>query len=318
MELYSLRHEGITPTSPAEVGVVQRSKRYYMTIAGAIAAVPVVILIIILFSMRGRVFFDLRARARRRSRARARRTLGPVELRLAARQRLRQGRRRHRSHARDGRARRCGRRSTRTTSAARKGDWDAQLKSIMAPQLAGLVDYATTGSEPTLEAAEEGGEGSRGSRRAAHGAAADRARHAGRDRSSSSSRSRCRNPAVQRAAVAVAGAAAQRARRLSRHARQGADVAGSRAAPHRVLVGAQPRRARQGAVLGGARPRSRCGGAPRAARRGLGGDDRRCTVGGERDRGAVRCRIVAAAQGAREGADPQARSRRIRSRRAPR
>src|SRR5690606_6304327 len=61
-ELYSLRHEGIEPSSPAEVEVVQRSKRHYMMIAGGIAAVPLVIVIAILVSMRGRVFFDLEAR----------------------------------------------------------------------------------------------------------------------------------------------------------------------------------------------------------------------------------------------------------------
>jgi HEAT repeat protein len=33
-----------------------------------------------------------------------------------------------------------------------KGSWDEIIKEIMAPQLAGLVDYATTGNEATLEA----------------------------------------------------------------------------------------------------------------------------------------------------------------------
>ena len=83
------------------------------------------------------------------------------------------------------------------------------------------------------------------------------------------------SPAVQRAAVAAAGAAAQRARRLPGHARAGADVAGLRAAPDRVLGGAHARRSRPCAVPERARSRPRCVGAARAARRGLGRGDRR-------------------------------------------
>ncbi|HLL25634.1 MAG TPA: ATP-binding protein, partial [Kofleriaceae bacterium] len=58
-ELIALRHEGIAPATPAELEVVQRSKRYYLTIVATIAAVPLVIVIIIWVSLRGRVYFDL-------------------------------------------------------------------------------------------------------------------------------------------------------------------------------------------------------------------------------------------------------------------
>ncbi|MCA9675381.1 MAG: ATP-binding protein, partial [Myxococcales bacterium] len=60
-ELRALRHEGIAPVTPAEQAVVQRSKRFYMAIAGAIAAVPIVILIVLWASNRGHFYYDLTA-----------------------------------------------------------------------------------------------------------------------------------------------------------------------------------------------------------------------------------------------------------------
>jgi len=150
-ELYSLRHEGIEPSSPAEVEVVARSKRYYMMVAGAIAAVPIVILLIILMSMRGRVFFDLEpapggdhilVRGGRSGLSSfgwlpgsgygdviadtglTRAMVAPEKWSQISGHDLGSG----------------------------KDGWAGELKSIMAPQLAGIVDYATTGSDATLDA----------------------------------------------------------------------------------------------------------------------------------------------------------------------
>jgi len=62
-ELRALRSEGIAPATAAELAVVERSKRYYLLIAGAIAAVPLILIIVIWVSLRGRVYFDLTPRA---------------------------------------------------------------------------------------------------------------------------------------------------------------------------------------------------------------------------------------------------------------
>ncbi|HET7499711.1 MAG TPA: AAA family ATPase, partial [Kofleriaceae bacterium] len=58
-ELRKLRNEGIAAVTPEEARVVERSKRYYMAVAAAIAAVPIALLILIWFSMHGRVYFAL-------------------------------------------------------------------------------------------------------------------------------------------------------------------------------------------------------------------------------------------------------------------
>ena len=316
MELYSLRHEGITPSSPAEVGVVQRSKRYYMMIAGAIAAVPIVILILILMSMRGRVFFDLEpapggdhvlVRGGRAGLSSFGWLPGSGYGKVIADTGL----------TRAMVAPEMWKKIDAHDLGTDKGDWGAQLKAIMAPQLAGLVDYATTGSRADARGTEEGGEGSRGPRRAAHGTSSDRARYAGRDRAR---RVVARDAESGRAARGGRGRRCGGAapRRLSRHAREGADVAGRRASPHRVLVGAQPRRARQGAVLGGARTRSRCSDPPRAAAEVSAAATDDAPSATNAIAVLVRCRIVAAAQGAREGADPQRTRAGCRSPRAPR
>jgi HEAT repeat protein len=208
-ELYSLRHEGITPTSGAELDVVNRSKRYYLTVAGAIAAVPLIILILILFSMRGRVFFDLEpapggdhvlVRGGRSGLSAFGWLPGSGYGKVVADTGL-----------------------TRAMVAPEKwkaidehdigsgrGDWDAQLKAIMAPQLAGLVEYATTGSDQTLAEL----------RKAAGKDPEDLAELLTRLQPIARGTKgeielvdqalQTPQPAVQRAAIAVAGAAAQR------------------------------------------------------------------------------------------------------------
>ncbi|MBA3462514.1 MAG: AAA family ATPase [Deltaproteobacteria bacterium] len=206
-ELRALRTEGIAAVTPDEQEVLDRSKRYYMMIAAAIAAAPLVILIIIWFSMRGRVYFDLEPQA------------GGDRIVV-----------------RGGRA---GLSSfhwlpggfgdeiadtglTRPMVAAEKwkqieghdiggsrADWDDLLPSLMDPQLAGLVDYATTGNEKTLEALkaaakdpEDLAELLTALRPIARGTPTEVALVEAALKTPS--------PAVQRAAVAVAGAAAQR------------------------------------------------------------------------------------------------------------
>jgi HEAT repeat protein len=62
-ELRALRAEGIGPVTPEEKAVVDRSKRFYLTIAGAIAAAPIVLLIIIWTMMRGHYYLDVEHRA---------------------------------------------------------------------------------------------------------------------------------------------------------------------------------------------------------------------------------------------------------------
>ncbi len=151
LELYSLRHEGIEPSSESEVDVITRSKRYYMMVAGAIAAVPLLILIIILFSMRGRVFFDLEpapggdhilVRGGRSGLSSFSWLPGSGYGRVVADTGL----------TRAMVAPEMWNRIAEHDLGSGKDDWAGQLKGIMAPQLAGLMDYATTGSEQTLEA----------------------------------------------------------------------------------------------------------------------------------------------------------------------
>jgi hypothetical protein len=207
-ELRALRSEGIAPATPAELDVVQRSKRYYLMILGAIAAVPLIIVIIIWISLAGRVYFDLTPRPG-----------GETVV------------------VRGGRAGLSGffwlpggygdeiadTGLTRAMVApeqwkaidshdlgASTGDWDEQLSAIMAPQLARLVDYATTGADSALaelkkatrDNPEDLAELLAALRAIARGTPAEVALIEGALKLPS--------PAVQRAAVAAAGAAARR------------------------------------------------------------------------------------------------------------
>ncbi|HUS33149.1 MAG TPA: HEAT repeat domain-containing protein [Kofleriaceae bacterium] len=208
LELYSLRHEGITPSSPQEVGVVQRSKRYYMTVAGAVAAVPIIILIIILFSMRGRVFFDLQPSPG-----------GDHVLVKGGRAGLSNfgwlpGSRYGNVYADTGLTRsmvapEAWKKIDSQDLGASRDDWDKQIKSIMAPQLAGLLDYATTGNEQTLESLKKA---AKDPEDLAELLTALRpiARGGPGEIKLVEEALKMPNPAVQRAAVMVAGAAAQR------------------------------------------------------------------------------------------------------------
>jgi HEAT repeat protein len=207
VELFKLRSEGIAAVTPEEASVVERSKRYYMTVAAAIAAVPIVLLVILWFAMRGRVYFDLAP--------------GPGGDHVVVR------------------AGRAGLHSffwlpggfgdkvadiglTRAMVAPEawkkidahdlggaRGGWAAQLPAVMAPQLAGLVEYATTGNEATLEALKKA---AKDPEDLAELLAALRpiARGSPGEIQLVEASLTTPSPAVQRAAVATAGSAAQR------------------------------------------------------------------------------------------------------------
>ncbi|HEU4613508.1 MAG TPA: HEAT repeat domain-containing protein, partial [Kofleriaceae bacterium] len=208
LELYSLRHEGLTPTSPPEVEVVERSKRYYMMVAGGIAAVPLVILIIILFSMRGRVFFDLEpapggehvlVRGGRSGLSSFGWLPGSGYGKVVADTGL----------TRAMVAPEMWKKIEDHDLGSAKGSWDGQLKSIMAPQLAGLVEYATTGSDQTLDKLRKAAKEHEDLAELL-GALRPIARGTPAEIQFVESALAMPQPAVQRAAVAVAGAAAQR------------------------------------------------------------------------------------------------------------
>ncbi|MGE0395814.1 MAG: AAA family ATPase [Kofleriaceae bacterium] len=206
-ELRALRTEGIAAVTPEEQAVVDRSKRYYMMVAGAIAAAPIVILIVIWFAMRGKVYFDLEPHA-----GGDRIVVRYGRAGLSSFHWLPGG---FGDEVAD-----TG--ITRPMAAAEAwkkidshdiggdaDDWDAQLRSLMAPQLGGLVDYATTGNEKALDALakaakdpEDLAELLASLRPIARGTATEVALV--------ESALKTQSPAVQRAAVAVAGAAAGR------------------------------------------------------------------------------------------------------------
>ncbi len=58
-EWMELRRDGIAPATAEEAGVVARTKRFYTIIAGAVAAVPILILILIYMSMSGSYYLDV-------------------------------------------------------------------------------------------------------------------------------------------------------------------------------------------------------------------------------------------------------------------
>ncbi|HEX3477009.1 MAG TPA: AAA family ATPase [Kofleriaceae bacterium] len=206
-ELRKLRSEGIAAVTPEEASVVERSKRYYMTIAAAIAAVPIAILILIWFAMHGRVYFALAP--------------GPGGDHVV----VRGGRAGLHAFfwlpggfgdevadtgltramvAPDAWNRVAGR-----DLGSSRGGWRDELPRVMAPELAGLVDYATTGNEATLEALhraakdpEDLAELLTALRPIARGSAAEVQLVEAALKTPA--------PAVQRAAVATAGSAAQR------------------------------------------------------------------------------------------------------------
>ncbi len=204
-ELRSLHAEGIAPVSPEEVALVKRSRAYYIAIAAVVAAAPLALLILLYILMTGQVYFDVQTRA------------GGDHVVL-----------------RDGRAGLSAfhwmgfgdvvadtglTRSMIAPEAWKRienhdlGDSSdtavARLPEIMAPSLAGVVAYATSGSEQALDKLkklakepEEVVELLELLRPIARGGRAETALIDGAIASPS--------PAVQRAAIMVAAAAARR------------------------------------------------------------------------------------------------------------
>ena len=206
-ELRKLRSEGISAATPEEASVVLRSKRYYMAIAAALAALPLVVLIMIWLAMRGQVHFALAP--------------GPGGDHVV----VRGGR--AGLHAffwlpggfGDEIADTGLTRAMVAPEAWKKIDardigssklaWAGLVSSLTAPQLAGLADYATTGNEATLEALKKAAKDPDDQ---AELLAALRpiARGAPAEVQLVESALTTPSPAVQRAAVAAAGNAAQR------------------------------------------------------------------------------------------------------------
>ncbi|HEV7559053.1 MAG TPA: HEAT repeat domain-containing protein, partial [Kofleriaceae bacterium] len=206
-ELVKLRSEGIAAITAEEQSVVLRSKRYYMTVAGAIAAVPIVILIIILFSMKGRVYFDLTPMAGgdhvvvRGGRAGLHSFFWlpggwgsmSADTGLTRAMVAPEAWKKIESH----------------DLGETRGSWDEEIHNIMAPQLAGLVDYATTGSDQTLDALKRAAKDPEDLAELL-GELRPIARGTPGEVALVEAALITPSPAVQRAAVAVAGAAAQR------------------------------------------------------------------------------------------------------------
>lgn len=206
-ELRALKSEGIAPVTPEEQAVVDRSKRFYKTVAAAIAAVPIIILILIWFSMRGRVYFDL--------------TAGPGGDHVV----VRGGRAGLHSFfflpggfgkeiadtglTRPMVAPEMWKKVDGHDLADTRGGWDGQISSLMAPQLAGLVEYATTGNEATLAALEKAAKDPEDLAELLI-ALAPIARGTPTEVQLVEAALKTPSPAVQRAAVAAAGGAAQR------------------------------------------------------------------------------------------------------------
>ncbi|HEY0994275.1 MAG TPA: hypothetical protein VGD80_44775, partial [Kofleriaceae bacterium] len=206
-ELRKLRSEGIAAVTPEEASVLERSKRYFVTVAAAIAAVPIALLILIWFTMHGRVHFALAP--------------GPGGDHVV----VRGGR--AGLHAffwlpggfgdevadtgltRAMVASEAWKKIDAQDIGAAKAGWDALLPTVLAPQLGGLIEYATTGNEATLDTLkkaardpEDLAELLTALRPIARGTPGEVQLVEGALTTPS--------PAVQRAAVAVAGNAAQR------------------------------------------------------------------------------------------------------------
>lgn len=206
-ELYALRSEGIVAVTPEERAVFERSKRYYLTIAGAIAAAPFVILILIWLSMRGKVYFDLDphaggdrivVRGGRAGLSSFHWLPGGFGDELA-----------DTGLTRPMVAPEAWKKIGAHDLGAGDADWAAMLAGLMAPQLGGLMAYATSGDEAALKRLEAAAQGPddlaellTSLRPIARGTPTEIALVELALKTPS--------PAVQRAAVALAGSAAQR------------------------------------------------------------------------------------------------------------
>jgi hypothetical protein len=207
-DLRALRSEGIAPVTADEAAVVQRSKRYYLLIAGGIAALPVIAIVALYVAMHGRVFFALSPRPG-----------GDHVVVESGRAGLSAfawlpGIGYGHEVADTGLTRAMvapeawAKIDDRGLGATR-AEWPDLVAATMAPQLAELVDYATTGNDATLaELRKE----AKDPEDLAELLAALRpiARGTPGETQLIESALKSPQPAVQRVAVAAAGAAAQR------------------------------------------------------------------------------------------------------------
>ncbi len=208
-ELRQLRVEGVGAVTDAERAVIARSKRFYMTIAGAIAAVPILILILLWNANRGRYYYDLeRGPGGDRVVVRAGRaglssfhwlpsspSLGSVvaDTGLTRAMVTEQAWKRIAAHDAGGDL----------------GGWATSLEQVLRPELAALRAYATTGDEQAIDALEKL---ARDPDDLAEllGQLRPIARGTPKEVTLVGQALAVPSPAVQQAAVAVAGAAAQR------------------------------------------------------------------------------------------------------------
>jgi len=154
-ELWSLRREGIAPVTPDEVAVVGRSRRFFKLMAGVIAAVPIVFLILMWISNRGKMYFDLDPHpGGSRVVVRAGRAglssfhwlpsspgFGDVVADTGL--------------SRSMVAPEAWKKIANQDLGGDLASWDGELKKITSPQLAGLIDYAT-GREKALDELAKG------------------------------------------------------------------------------------------------------------------------------------------------------------------
>lgn len=207
-ELYTLHREGIAPVTPGEVELVRRSMRHYAKVGAAIAAVPIALLIMIFVSLRGRVFFDLEpaaggdrvvVRGGRAGLSAFGWLPGSGFGRVVADPGL----------TRAMVAPEMWSKIAKRDVGADRSDWGSSLAAVMVPQLAGLVAYATTGAEKTLDELRKQAKDPEQMAELL-GALRPIARGTPAEIQLVEAAIATMNPAVQRAAVAVAGAAAQR------------------------------------------------------------------------------------------------------------
>lgn len=210
-ELSRLRSEGIAAVTPEEASLLQRSKRYYLMIAAGIAAVPIVLLIIIWIAMSGRVHLALAP--------------GPGGDHVV----VRGGRAGLEAFfwlpggfgdevADTGLTRAmvapaAWKQIDAKDIGAQSDAWGALVGTVMAPQLAGLVEYATSGDEATTQATiDKLRKAAKDPEDLAELLAALRpiARGSAAEVQLVEAALTTPSPAVQRAAVAAAGSAAQR------------------------------------------------------------------------------------------------------------
>ena len=208
-ELWNVQREGIVPTTPAERAVVARSRRFFRNVAIAVAAAPVALLVLLWAVQRDRAYLDVETRA-----GGERVVVRAGRPGLSAFHWLPSSPGYGDAIADPGLSRAmvapaAWRRIDAHELTASQGGWDAAIDRALEPRLAALLGYAAGGDAAPIEALakaaasdDELAELLVALRPLARGAEAEvRLVEAALTRPS---------PAVRQAAIAVAGAAAQR------------------------------------------------------------------------------------------------------------